>query len=77
MNDNNEIEMVWVEFVGGPLNGQCRNLPRAQTRFDAAYSLSKNVFEMEWAHATYKIERVCFGKPGTVGFREAFKGVLI
>jgi hypothetical protein len=78
MNDNNEIEMVWVEFVGGPLDGQCRNLPRAQTHLNAAPKPSpdwdiRNPYpgDMTVTFVTYAIVR------SRLGFRESFKGVLV
>lgn len=73
MND----EMVWVTFVGGPLDGQSRRLERARKTYEAPYARSANDFEMEYTFAVYKIERHWHNNPNTIGFREWFTGVLI
>ena len=84
MNDDNEIEMVWVEFVGGPLDGQCRNLPRAQTHLQCGVASTEEidftkrhdeVVDMFATIVTYKIERSWRKGPGYS--RESFKGVLV
>jgi len=77
------MQTKWVEFVGGPLHGQCRNIPIAATEWNAALPIPGHAtFEnlndpcREVGHVTYKIETVCSGRPGTLGYREAFKGIL-
>lgn len=85
MNYDNEIEIVWVEFAGGPLDDQCRNLPRAQTHLqrvvqpteeiDLTKPYSEISSDMFASVVTYKIERSWRKGPGY--FRESFKGVLI
>lgn len=80
MKDDNEIEMVWVEFVGGPLDGQCRRLPRAQTHLNAVAKLPKYWEEirpdMTVIYVTYRIERRWKNEPKQLGFHEWFLGVL-
>lgn len=75
--DKMEQEMIWVTFVGGPLDGQSRRLERDRKTYDAPYARSANDFEMEWKIAVYKIERHWRNNPNTMGFREWFTGVLV
>ena len=79
-----EIEWVWVEFVGGPLDGQSRRLERGRTHYECAsmstesFDFSKASEPMSDTTATvvrYKIERRWKGKPGF--HNETFKGVLV
>lgn len=84
---NEQLEWVWVDFVGGPLDGQSRRLERDRTHLTVPEPLKpiaecfSEAFETlpdsVVRNHTYKIERVCVGRPGTVGYRETFKGVLV
>lgn len=79
------MQTKWVEFVGGPLHGQCRNIPIDATHWNAHPRMPAHctpyeedvALEKEASYVTYKIEMVCCGRPGTVGYRESFKGVLV
>lgn len=76
----------WVEFVGGPLHGQCRSIPVFATTWNAAppprhhatpYTDGQaNIEDETVEYVTYNIVVATTGRPGTIGYREGFKGVL-